>query len=132
MSLIIDNDGTISLYQGDSGELVISGLDNTKSYTVYFAIQDSDRNLIGQELQVGVNNATNVTFVLTPDYTDLLKVPKNRPYEIYYYGVKACENSTTKEDTLFIADSTYGDLNRIIVYPRKVKGAENGTASKQN
>jgi len=23
---------------------------------------------------------------------------------------------------LFIADSTYGDVNRIIVYPRKVKG----------
>ena len=28
MSLIIDNDGTISLYQGDSGELVVSGLDS--------------------------------------------------------------------------------------------------------
>ena len=28
MSLIIDNEGTITLYQGDSGELVVSGLDN--------------------------------------------------------------------------------------------------------
>ena len=27
------------------------------------------------------------------------------------------------ENTMFVADSTYGDLNRIIVYPRKVKGA---------
>jgi len=27
-----------------------------------------------------------------------------------------------KEDTLFIGNNTYGDLNRIIVYPRKVKG----------
>ena len=26
------------------------------------------------------------------------------------------------ENTMFVADSTYGDLNRIIVYPRKVKG----------
>ena len=65
--------------------------------------------------------------MLTPEYTDLLNVPKNKPYEIYFYGIKACESGTSREDTLFVADNTYGDLNRIIVYPRKVKGAENGT-----
>ena len=122
MSLIVDNDGTISLYQGDSGELVISGLDANKTYRVYFAIQDADRNLIGEELQVGVSNSENVTFILTSSYTDLLVVPKNKPFEIYFYGVKACEVDSEKEDTLFISGSTYGDLNRIIVYPRKVKG----------
>lgn len=122
MSLIIDNDGTISLYQGDSGELVISGLDNDKNYTVYFAIQDLDRNLIGQELQVAVTKSDTVTFVLTPEYTDLLTVPKNKPYEIYFYGVKACELDKNIENTMFVADTTYGDLNRIIVYPRKVRG----------
>lgn len=122
MSLIIDNDGTISLYQGDSGELVVSGLDNEKSYTVYFAIQDLDRNLIGEELQVAVTNSGTVTFVLTPEYTDLLTVPKNKPYEIYFYGIKACEMDSNIENTMFIADTTYGDLNRIIVYPRKVRG----------
>ncbi len=126
MSLIIDEDGTISLYQGDSGEVVVSGLDPEKAYTVYFAIQDVDRNLVGQELQVGVNNSTTVTFVLTPEYTDLLKVPKNKPYEVYFYGIKACENNSSREDTLFISDSTYGDINRIIVYPRKVIGVGNG------
>lgn len=121
MSLIIDDDGTISLYQGDSGELVVSGLDTGKNYMVYFAIQDSDRNFIGEELQVAVTNSDTVTFILTPEYTDLLKVSKNKPYEIYFYGIKACENNNI-ENTMFIADSTYGDLNRIIVYPRKVKG----------
>ena len=122
MSLIIDNDGTISLYQGDSGELVVSGLDTGKKYTVYFAIQDIERNLIGEELQVAVSNSDTVTFVLTPQYTDLLFVPKNKPYEIYFYGIKACELEKNIENTMFVSDSTYGDLNRIIVYPRKVKG----------
>lgn len=126
MTLIIDNDGTISLYQGDSGEIVISGLDSNKNYVVYFAIQDSNRNLIGEELQVAVSNSDTVTFVLTPEYTDLLIVPKNKPFETYYYGVKACQAESTIEDTLFVADSTYGDLNRIIVYPRKVMGHKNG------
>ena len=122
MSLIIDKDGTISLYQGDSGELVISGLDSSKNCTVYFAIQDIERNLIGEELQVAVSNSDTVTFVLTPQYTDLLIVPKNKPYEIYFYGIKACESESNIENTMFVAESTYGDLNRIIVYPRKVKG----------
>ena len=124
MSLLIDKDGTISLYQVDSGEIVISGLDIEKNYIVYFAIQDNNRNLIGQELQVSVSNSDTVTFILTPDYTDLLKVPCNKPYEVYFYGIKACEDNSLIENTLFIAESTYGDLNRIIVYPRKVKGGE--------
>lgn len=123
MSLIIDNDGTISLYQGDSGEIVITGLDEGKNYTVYFSIQDKNRESIGEELQVSVNNSDTVTFVLTPEYTDLLEVPKTKPFEIYFYGIKACETDKLKEDTLFIGNNTYGDLNRIIVYPRKVKGA---------
>ena len=127
MTLHIDKDGTLMLYQGDSGEIVISGLNAKKKYLVYFAIQDVTRNIVGEELQVAVNNADSVTFVLTPEYTDLLKVAKNKPFEIYYYGVKACEVDTSNEDTLFIADSTYGDLNRIIVYPRKVMGNKNGT-----
>lgn len=121
MSLIIDNDGTISLYQGDSGELVVSGLDSEKNYTVCFAIQDKDRNLIGEELQVAVTNSDTVTLILTPEFTDLLNVPKNKPYEIYFYGIKACEEGDI-ENTMFVADTTYGDLNRIIVYPRKVRG----------
>lgn len=129
MSLIIDDEGTISLYQGDSGEVVVSGLDNNKNYTVYFAIQDADRNLIGQELQVAVTNSSTVTFILTSEYTDLLKVPKNKPFEIYFYGIKACENDSLIENTLFVADDTFGDLNRIVVYPRKVKGFSNGTKS---
>ena len=123
----IDKDGTIFLYQGDSGDIVVYGLDKEKSYTVCFEIQDDKRNPIGEELQVSLSNSDSVTFVLTPAYTDLLTVPKNKPYKIYFYGIKACVNDSITEDTLFISNGTYGDLNRIIVYPRKVKGIENGT-----
>ena len=123
--ITIDSDGTITLYQGDRGELVISGFDNTKKYTVYFAIQDKKRKFVGKELQVSVNNSDTATFVLTPNYTDLLSVPQNRPYELYYYGIKVSEVGENNEDTLFIGDSSYGDLNYIVVYPRKVEGKNN-------
>ena len=123
--IVIDSDGTITLYQGDSGELVISGFDNTKKYTVYFAIQNKKRKFVGEELQVSVNNSDTATFILTPNYTDLLSVPQNRPYELYYYGIKVSVDGQNNEDTLFIGDSSYGDLNHLVVYPRKVEGKNN-------
>ena len=123
--LVIDKDGTISMYQGDSGVITVNGLDNTASYVVYLGIQDDKRNPIGQELQVSVSNSSSAVFVLTPEFTDNLVVPSNKPYKIYYYGIKVCNSTSSLEDTLFIANGTYGDLNKIIVYPRKVKGTVN-------
>lgn len=123
--LVIDNDGTISMYQGDSGEITVHGLDNTTSYVIYLGIQDDKRNPIGEELQVSVNNSSTATFILSPGFTDNLVVPPNKPYKIYYYGIKVCNSASSLEDTLFIANGTYGDLNKIIVYPRKVKGLTN-------
>lgn len=122
MALMIDETGLISLYQGDSGELVVNGLDETKNYLVFFAIQNKKRETVGQELQVSAYKTDNVSFFLTSGYTDLLTVPKGKPYEIYTYGIKICEVDGDAEDTLFVADSTYGDLNTIVVYPRKVMG----------
>ena len=122
--LQIDSDGTISIYQGDSGEFSINGLDEEQNCVVCLAVQDKNRKPVGQELQVSVNNFGSATFVFTPEFTDLLTVPLKKPYEIYYYGIKVCVEDSSVEDTLFIADGIFGDLNRIIVYPRKVKGVE--------
>ena len=122
MSLTIDENGTITLYQGDSGEIVVSGLDNSKNYTVYFAILDDKENLVGNELQVMTNKADFVVFSLTPDFTDLLKVPKGKSYAIYTYGIKVCDKEENTEDTLIVENGNYGDKNMILVYPRKVIG----------
>lgn len=121
MSLDIKN-GTITLYQGDSGEIVVSGLDTSKNYTVYLAILDEKRNPVGNELQVASNKSDFVVFTLTADFTDLFKVPKNKAYSVFSYGIKVCDTENNKEDTLIVEDSNYGDKNLIIVYPRKVIG----------
>ena len=105
--LHIDSDGTISIYQGDSGEFSINGLNEGQNCVVCFAVQDKNRNQVGEELQVAVNNYGSVTFVFTPEFTDLLKVPLKKPYEIYYYGIKVCSAEPLIEDTLFVADGIY-------------------------
>ena len=122
MPFIPDADGTITTYQGDTGDLIINGIPVDQNYRVYFAIQDKKRNLIGDELQVAANKTSSIVFFLTSDYTDLLTVPQGKQYEIYTYGIKACETESSTEDTLFVSDGNYGTQNMIIVYPRKVIG----------
>ena len=122
MGLKVDEKGTITLYQGDSGDVVVLGLDTSKNYTVYFAILDEKGNLIGNELQVASNKSDFVVFSLTADFTDLLKVSRGKNYALYTYGIKVCDTETKAEDTLLVENGNYGDKNLIIVYPRKVMG----------
>ena len=122
MAFKIDENGDITLIQGDSGMLYIDGINTDKDYTVYFAVQDSKRNPVGNELFVNSNNGNSVVFCLTGDFTDLLKVDKNKGFSTYYYGIKVCSVEDNIEDTLILANGDIGDLNTITVYPKKVEG----------
>ena len=122
MAFRIDKNGNISMIQGDSGVITIRGLNPNKNFTVYFAIQDNKRKLIGNELSVQSNNQSYVLFNLTGEYTDLLTVKKDESCAIYYYGLKICDEETQREDTLIISSDEIGSLNTITVYPKKVEG----------
>lgn len=121
MAITIDKNGNLSLIQGDSGTLLINGINTDRNYTVYFAIQDKHRKTIGNELQVSSNKSDTVVFELTGNFTDLMTVPKNENYEIYYYGLKVCSDDNL-EDTLLIGSNEIGNLNTITVFPKKVEG----------
>lgn len=122
MAFKVDENGNITLIQGDSGELVIQGLNTDQNYTVYLAVQDKTRKPVGNELQVQTNCRDTVTFMLTGEFTDLLAVDRNESFSVYYYGIKVCSSSTFLEDTLIFENSEIGDLNTITVYPKKVEG----------
>ena len=122
MAFKIDKNGNISMIQGDSGLITIRGLNPNKNFTVYFAVQDKNRKPVGAELSVSNNNNSYVVFQLTGDYTDLLTVKKDEPYEVYYYGLKICDSDEQREDTLTIASDEIGSVNTITVYPKKVEG----------
>ena len=122
MAFQVDENGNITLIQGDSGILIISGISTDKNYTVYFAVQDRNRRPIGSELFINSNKSSEVAFFLTGDYTDLFKVERNESFAIYYYGIKVCDADTGFEDTLVTETGEIGDLNTITVYPKKVEG----------
>ena len=126
MAIAIDAEGTITLYQGDTGEIVVNGLDTEKNYYVYLAVRDKNRNVIGDEFKITSNQRPSVSFFLSSDFTNKLTVPQRANSETYYYGIKVCELGANTEDTLFIANKGYGELNSMVVYPKQVEGTVNG------
>ena len=121
MAFRIDENGNITMVQGDTGRLVVNGLNTDQNYTVYFAIQDENRRPVGNEVNVESNMQPTVVFELASQLTDLLKVAEDEETHTYYYGVKTC-TAEGFEDTLSIGGSDMGDKNTIIVYPKKVEG----------
>lgn len=121
MAFMIDNDGNITMIQGDTGRLVVNGLMTDQNYDVYFAIQDENRRPIGNEISVQSNSQPTVVFELSSNLTDLLKVGQDEETHEYYYGVKTC-TADGFEDTLIVGNGDMGDRNTITVYPKKVEG----------
>ena len=124
MAFLVDTEtGAITLVQGDSGTLVVSGIDTDKNYKVFFSIYDENGVIIGNDLYVNSNYSPVVTFKIPPSLTDLLIVNGgiNDTAE-YYYGIKTCFEETDFEDTLCVGNRDIGELNTITVYPKKVEG----------
>lgn len=122
MAFVYDDDGNITLYQGDSGSIPFEDIPTDKNYKVYFSIYDTDRNIIGDEIYLMSNNQSNITIEIPASLTDLLTVGEYDDYTEYYYGLKICDIDTGWEDTLLIGNSDIGDLNTITVYPKKTEG----------
>ena len=124
MAFTVDDNGNITLIQGDSGEYTVTGIevDTEANYATYFAIQDGNRKPVGNEVQSLISSGMS-TFTITANLTDNLTVPADQDNETYYFGIKLVNTVTDEEDTLMIAGGTYGTLNTITVYPRKVVGA---------
>ncbi len=124
MAFKIDKNGDITLIQGDSGTITVNGIKTDKSYTVHFGIQDRKRRPVGNEIVVNSNGMSTVVFELTGNYTDLLTVDKNKNFEIYFYGVKICDEASNYENTLIFGNGGIGSLNTITVFPKKVEGIQ--------
>ena len=122
--LVDETTGNITCIQGDHGEIRVDGLETDKDYTLYLAIQNTKRQPVGSEISVEANRADSVIFYLTPALTNLLTVKPNEDSATYYYSIKACATGNY-EDTLFISNSSFGDLNTITVYPKRVEGTVN-------
>lgn len=122
MGYTVQENGDITVTQGDSFELVLNGIPTTQNYKIYFAIQDAERNPIGQEIMVESNQESSVVIKVTGNYSNQLTVGDDVKSTNYYYGVKMCSETDNTEDTLLLGNKQMGEQNIIKVFPRKVEG----------
>ena len=115
MAYIVETSGNITLYQGDSIELVINGIPTDQNYKLYFAAQNEERIPVGSEIEVDTLGQESATIKLTGNYTNLFTVEEDKKSQKYYYGVKLCSVTDDTEDTLLLGESVIGGLNTITV-----------------
>jgi len=127
MAFIVNDNGDITLIQGDSGHVIITDIDTQKEYLVYLAIQDKKRNIVYEtnppiSTKVGDEIKSTVDFFLSGGITNLLTVPKNQETEEYYYAIKLCSSTDNTEDTASLGNNDISIYNTITVYPKRVEG----------
>lgn len=120
MSINIDEKGNIYIYKGDSGNIVLYGIPTNSNYRVYLTIKDLKNNTVGNPLEVTSNFSSTVTFSISSEFSDLLKVPKNESMGVYTYGIKTVDEEG-HENTLFVKGCSYGEINKVFVFPEKVE-----------
>jgi len=119
---IYQNGKNLWLYQGDTGNILFSGLPMDKAYTVYMSIFDEDGEKIIKEITAtSFNQATGVaTFVVDEDASNSLQVGE------FTYALKICSDGS--EDTVIpetkLEDGVYSQeaAPSFIVYPKRVEG----------
>lgn len=120
MSLKVDGT-TIKIYQGDSGSITFTGLEN--GMHVYMAFRDKENNLVFPEMDNYVNTDGEITFDITAELSDLFEVDLSMPYTSYYYGIKQVDDITGEENTIFLGEKPkFEDKYIVKVYPKKVEG----------
>ena len=84
----------IYLRQGDTGNIVFSGLPSDKAYGVYLSVYNPDNDTILKELEAAnFAQATGIaTFTFDEDFSNSL------PVGDWTYGLKICANGS--EDTV--------------------------------
>lgn len=112
--------GDMILKQGDSFSVVVDNIDN--DCVVYFSVTDEMNNPIFEISKSPENRA--VKFNITATHSNLLIVPRGRPYARYNYAIKVCKQIDNEwlEDTLVIGNKKIGYGNHIIVYPLIAEG----------
>lgn len=124
MYIIDDKTGDMTIRQGDSAEITVTGIPDDREYKLYFSIYNMDRKIVFELMEIPVDGS--VTFKIKPVDSNRLIVPKGAKTGNYFYAVKRCYEPDNFEDTLIIGDKKIPDLNKVTVYPLIVEGAENG------
>lgn len=121
MAITREIDGTLKMYQGDTGAFIYDNVPTDKNYMVFCEIRNRNGQPVGTQLMVESEGSDTVTFYIDDVFSDKLIVPFGRKFEPYSYGIKICDPETYSEDTVNLL-GIVGKACRIIVYPKQAEG----------
>ncbi len=121
MAITKEIEGTLKMYQGDTGGFSYENVPTDKNYFVFCQIRNRNGDPVGNQLMVESNYSNIVDFFIDDTLSDLLVVPFGRSFEPYSYSIKICDANTYSEDTVNLL-GIYGQPCRIIVYQKQAEG----------
>lgn len=119
MSVKFNKDGSIETFRGDSFKIRVSGIPTNLNYSVYYEVQNKDKEKIFTKEEQSNNNSYVIFDILKTD-TELCVVPEKNFKEIYYHAVKLCIDG--EEHTATIKGVEFGKRNKFIVYEQQAEG----------
>lgn len=111
-------DYSLSTHQGDSGKIKVKNIPTDKDYKVCLAFQDKRRNFL-DKLFMQSEKQSEVIFCVEEKTTNKFTVAPTVPCEIYYWGIVLIDNETGAKNTPKIGTVKFGELNKLIVFPKK-------------
>lgn len=97
MSIFVSNNGDITLYNGDTGNIIFSGLPKDKAYTCYFSVNNDETGAILLEKTATEFNQNSGSARVTIDKN----TSNNLPVGEWSYSFKMCYGGT--ENTMLPA-----------------------------
>lgn len=125
MAFYMDEEANLTLVQGDSGHIIVSGIPTDKDYKVCLAFSNSKRQILSEIYMQSASNGVNrdtLDFFVSGAVTDNFTVPLSKETETYYYSVKICQTTDQTEDTVALGSNDITTFNTVTVYPKRVEG----------
>ncbi len=111
-------DYSLIIHQGDSGKIKIKNIPTNNNYLVCIAFQNSKREIL-ESISLFSENKSELIFNVETSITEKFIVPPNLKCQIYYWGIVLFDKETGSKDTTRIGTTKLGDLNKLIVFPKK-------------
>ena len=123
------NNTTITTFKGDTCSVTFTELD--EDMVIYFSVRDTKTNeIVFDELRGVVDSIGEVTFIITPEMSNLFEVDPYEGFNLYYYGLKQVDEVTGEENTILLGENPkFCDKYYIKVMLKKADGIieeENG------
>ena len=122
MTAEIDENGSISTYQGDT---ILFNCDNVPTdvpYIVYWSVRDlkTDADIIDQVPFIPTGSTVEIS--IPPNITDSIPVPEGKKFKDYRHALKACNAENNIEHTLLIGDTEVGTEYKLRMYRKQSEG----------